>query len=80
MEQLLQKTNKGEIAFIYYSGHGSQVRNSLSLKHDQMDETMVPIDTWKEGVSDIRDKELAKMFNRFVDKGIILTVVFDCWL
>ena len=45
---------------------------------DKKDETVVPSDIWKEGVEDIRDKELGKLFNRFIDKGIKLTVILDC--
>jgi hypothetical protein len=75
---LLNKSNTGDVAFIYYAGHGSQVKNSLSFEVNQLDQTMVPSDSWKEGVKDIRDKELSKIFNAFVDKGIKLTVIFDC--
>lgn len=78
MENLLKESNKNDIALIYYAGHGSQVKNSMSAEKDNKDESMVPVDTWKEGVSDIRDKELAKMFNRFIDKGVKLTIIYDC--
>ncbi len=79
LNNLLLKCKPGDVAFIYYAGHGSQVRNSLSTnKVDMMDETIVPADTWKEGVRDIRDKELSKIFNAFIDNKIKLTVIFDC--
>jgi hypothetical protein len=79
MDALFEKCKSGDIALIYYSGHGSRVRNSLSAnKADKYDETVVPSDTWKEGIRDIRDKELSKRFNRFLDKKIKLTVIFDC--
>jgi hypothetical protein len=79
MNDLLARCKKGDIAFIFYSGHGSQVYNSLSAdKPDKWDETIVPCDTWREGVADIRDKELSAIFNHFIDKGIKLTVIFDC--
>jgi hypothetical protein len=75
---LYDKSKQGDIAFLYYAGHGSQVKNSSSKEADKKDETMVPCDTWKAGVSDIRDKELAKLYNKFIDKGVKLTVIFDC--
>ncbi len=78
MENLLKESQQNDIAFIYYAGHGSQVKNSMSAEKDKKDESMVPVDTWKEGVADIRDKELAKMFNRFIDKGVKLTIIYDC--
>ncbi len=78
IDELLNGSATGDIAFIYYAGHGSQVKNSLSTENDLKDESIVPANTWKEGVGDIRDKELAKICNRFIDKGIKLTLVFDC--
>ncbi|HEX2684948.1 MAG TPA: caspase family protein, partial [Ferruginibacter sp.] len=78
MEELLDKSKPNDIAFLYYAGHGSQVQNSLSKEADKKDESMVPSDTWKEGVEDIRDKELAAIYNRFIDKGVKLTVIMDC--
>jgi hypothetical protein len=78
MEDLLNNTPENGIALIYYAGHGSFIRNSLSKEADKYDESMVPADTWKEGVADIRDKELARMFNRFIDKKVKLTAIFDC--
>ncbi len=77
-EDLLEKSKPNDFAFIYYAGHGSQVPNSLSPESDKKDESMVPSDTWQQGVEDIRDKELAKIYNRFVDKGVKLTVIMDC--
>ena len=78
MKQLLVKSNSGDIAFIYYAGHGSEVRNSLSFEADKKDQTIVPGNAWQEGIKDIRDKELSKIFNDFIDKNIKLTVIFDC--
>jgi len=79
MDDLLKKCKPGDIAFIYYAGHGSRVKNSLSSdKPDKYDETIVPCDTWKENIPDIRDKELSKKFNAFLDNNIKLTIIFDC--
>lgn len=78
MNNLLNKCNQGDIAFIYYAGHGSQVPNSLAREVDKKDESMVPSDTWKPGVEDIRDKQLAAIYNKFIDKGVKLTVIMDC--
>jgi len=76
-DKLLNQSNPGDIVVIYYAGHGSQVRNSLSKEADKLDESMVPGDSYL-GAKDIRDKELAKKFNLFADKGIKLTVILDC--
>ena len=74
--QLVEKSSAGDVAFFYYSGHGSRVRNSLSDESDRLDESIVPADAAK-GVRDIRDKELRDLFNAVIDKGADLTAVFD---
>jgi Caspase domain len=78
MHRLLQKAKAGDYAVIYFAGHGSRVRNSLSFEADKTDQSIVPSDTWKEGVHDIRDKELSAIFNQFLDKEVFLTVILDC--
>jgi hypothetical protein len=77
LKKLVNESKAGDIVFIFYAGHGSQMKNSLSKEVDKKDETMVPADAWKKGVSDIRDKELALYFNQLLDKGVLLTVIFD---
>lgn len=76
LNKLIDQSERGDIVFIYYAGHGSQVYNSMSEEADKMDETMVPADIWK-GAKDIRDKELALLFNKLVAKGVVLTIVYD---
>ncbi len=76
LEALRNKCNKGDVAFIFYSGHGSQYPNRLSPEADKLDETIVPADGIFIG-KDIRDKEIASVFQKFIDKGIILTAVMD---
>jgi hypothetical protein len=67
----------GDELFFMYAGHGSQVVNSKSSEPDKKDETIVPADAFK-GTPDIRDKEIKKIFNEVLDKGVVLTMVFDC--
>lgn len=76
LEGLIKVAKKGDIVLIYYAGHGSQVKNSLSKEMDKKDESMVPADSYK-GAKDIRDKELAALFNKLVEKGVTLTVIYD---
>lgn len=69
---LIDAATSGDVSVLYYAGHGSQVKNSLSDELDKKDESIVPSDG-----HDIRDKELNRLFNKAVDKGIVLTAIFD---
>ncbi len=72
LENLINDAQKGDVIFIYYAGHGSQVYNSLSSEIDKQDESIVPAN-----MIDIRDKEMAVLYNKLLDKGVILTLIFD---
>lgn len=76
LEQLAAETKKGDVVLFYFSGHGSQVRNSLSDEADSLDESLVPADS-RRGALDVRDKELRPYFNRILDRGGRLTVILD---
>ncbi len=76
INKLIADTQAGDRVVIYYSGHGSQRLDSKSSKN-QRDQTIVPVDAWK-GVKDIRDKELALLFDKIVfDKQARLTAIYD---
>ncbi len=78
MDTLLKESKAGDIAFIFYAGHGSEVTNSLSRDERKIDQAIVPADRWKDEVHYIRDKQLSYYFNEFVKKKVKLTVIFDC--
>jgi hypothetical protein len=74
---------KGDIVVFYYSGHGSLRVNSLSQKYvvcgkgdKKCDNTIVPVDA-NSSSPDVRDREIARIFNAALDKGVILTAIFD---
>jgi hypothetical protein len=75
-QQFVKPAAKGDVFFLYFAGHGSQVRNSLSDEPDKLDESLVPADS-RAGARDIRDKELRVLFNRILDRGARLTVILD---
>ncbi|HEY4360688.1 MAG TPA: caspase family protein [Bryobacteraceae bacterium] len=69
----------GDISLFYYSGHGSQIRNTAVKdlsSPDAFDETIVPYDA-AGGAPDIRSKELVRLYLKAARKGVILTAIFD---
>jgi len=69
----------GDIEVFYYSGHGSQIRNRYvrdETAPDRFDETLVPYDA-ADGVPDIRNKELDRLYLKAALKGVFLTVIAD---
>ncbi len=76
LKRLEASVRKDDVVLFYYSGHGSQVSNSLSPEKDKLDESLVPADS-RLGAEDIRDKDLRKIFNKILDRGAKLTVVLD---
>jgi hypothetical protein len=70
---LIDAAQPGDIAVLFYAGHGSTIRNSATGRND---ETIVPYDA-PDGVADIRDKELVRIYARAARKGVYLTVIAD---
>ena len=72
-------TCPGDIEVFFYSGHGSQIRNRYVKNEsspDRFDQTLVAYDA-ADGVPDIRNKELDRLYLKAAEKGIFLTVVAD---
>ena len=81
---LVDLPQRGDTVVFYYAGHGSLRLNSqgnkLSLmvngKEVHADSTLVPADAWTGGY-DVRDREMTRIFNAALDKGVKLTVILD---
>jgi hypothetical protein len=81
---LVDQPQKGDIVVFYIAGHGSLRVNTksdkqafdLGGKSTPLDNTIVPADAYL-GAEDIRDREMARIFNKALDKGIRLTAIFD---
>ena len=77
IRQLIHDSRRGDVVVFYYAGHGSQRVNSLAdIKLNHLDQTIVPVDA-NAGQFDIRNTELAGLFDELVDKGASLTLIFD---
>jgi hypothetical protein len=75
-QHLVEPSRPGDVAVFFFSGHGSQVRNSKSSEEDHLDESLVPADS-RVGAADLRDKELRRELNKVLDRGARLTVILD---
>jgi hypothetical protein len=81
---LVDLPQKGDTVVFYDASHGSLRINSKGEKLQVMvdgklvhaDSTLVPSDAYKGGF-DVRDREMTRIFNAALDKGIHLTVIFD---
>lgn len=64
---LIERTQKGDVVFFYFAGHGSQVPDDDKNKDelDGCDETLVPIDyvSDADGSNDIRDDEIGDLLD-----------------
>lgn len=82
---LVDVPQRGDTVVFYAASHGSLRYNSRGNKMTEqtlngqpvpMDNTLVPADAYKGGY-DITDREMTKIFNAALDKGIHLTVILD---
>jgi hypothetical protein len=73
---MLAQSQPGDVVVFFYAGHGSQRRNTLASSPSRLDQTIVTADA-NIGAYDIRDKELGRLFNPFLDKGVELILIFD---
>ena len=81
---LVDLPQEGDTVVFYDASHGSLRINSKGTKlqvlvNDKLvhaDSTLVPADAYKGGY-DVRDREMTRIFNAALDKGIHLTVIFD---
>jgi hypothetical protein len=79
LDSLLNVSKTGDVVVLFYSGHGTQVRNSLSFETDKTDQSLVPWDYCTKGIPNvIRDKTLNAYFRKFLDKQVKMTAIFDC--
>ncbi len=81
---LVDLPQKGDTVVFYDASHGSLRVNSqgnkltvlVNGKYVHADSTLVPSDAYKGGY-DVRDREMTRIFNAALDKGVHLTVIFD---
>ena len=81
---LVDVPQRGDTVVFYVASHGSLRINTKGTKltvevngrYLPADSTLVASDAYKGGY-DVRDREMTRIFNAALDKGIHLTVIFD---
>src|ERR1700683_1045643 len=81
---LVDVPQRGDTGVFYAPSHGSLRVNSKGNKltvlvggqYVHADSTLVPSDAYKGGY-DVRDREMTRIFNAALNKGVHLTVIFD---
>jgi metacaspase-1 len=82
-DQLIASIKPGDLVFVHYSGHGSQVTDESNRKGDGWADTLCPsdlnIDDKAHEYNMILDKQLAGYVRQISDKNPKLaTLMFDC--
>ena len=82
---LVDVPQPGDTVVFYDASHGSlrvnTASNKLTVRDENgnlvhVDSTLVPSDAYKGGY-DVRDREMTRIFNAALDKGVHLTIIFD---
>ena len=77
IDLLHAKCKKGDVAVVYFAGHGMPYRYGQNT--DDIAEVILPTNAFVTmPFAYIQQAELAKKFNLFVDKNVTLTAIFDC--
>ena len=80
-ETHLTRANENDVAFFYYSGHGSQeAAHELfwTSEEDKKSETIVCFDSRMSDGMDLADKELATLLDGVAKKNPHTVVIMDC--
>lgn len=80
LDDLLHRIDPGDVAVVFYAGHGSQMPDREKTKLSGWDETLVPYDSGRneQPNRDITDDELRLWLLRLTNKPAYVTLIFDC--
>lgn len=77
----LGQAGNGDVALLYFSGHGSQEQSPeefWKIEPDHLDETLVCVDSRTPGCWDLADKEIARLIGEVAAQGPHVAVILDC--
>jgi hypothetical protein len=77
----LGQASEGDSVLFWFSGHGSQAPVPDALRHlenGRLMQSIVCVDSRRDGVTDLYDKELAVLISAVAHRGAHVAVVMDC--
>ncbi len=74
---LLEHARQGDVAVIYFAGHGSQAPDGNQDEADGLDETLLLFDSRTGGVPDLSDDVFNRLLDRLYQKTRNITVILD---
>lgn len=82
LNEAITKSKAGDAVVFYYSGHGTFISNSF-LNGDPIkkgyNQSLIMSNLFAKNYGClVKDNTLKKLFNKFVEKKVILTSIFDC--
>lgn len=77
---LAERVAPGGVAFFFFAGHGSQCVDASLDEADGWDETLVPVDSGRDGRPrrDLSDDRVRSHLDRLVERGATAVVCLDC--
>lgn len=84
IKTILLKVQPGDAFLFYFSGHGVWMNNFSQNEFERklkmgMNQALVLSDLYADNLKCLfRDADVKQMFNKFVDKKVIATGIFDC--
>jgi hypothetical protein len=73
-DRLAARTQEGDLVYVHYSGHGSQVKDLDGDEEDGQDETLIPHDGRTPGVPDITDDEIGDKLDALRAKTTVVVL------
>ena len=73
LDALVRESEPGDMVYVHYSGHGSQVKDLNGDEEDGMDETILPQDARTDDIPDITDDEIGEFLRSLrTDNAIVV--------